>query len=84
MLEVKSRVKLEKVQKQKGATDCGLFAIAHLVEVLCNGDPTAVTFKQGRVMREHYYDCLVKHNWLPFPRVKPALPKTEARKKSGS
>lgn len=69
----KSMIKIEKVQKQKGETDCGLFAIAHLVEVLYDGDPSTVIFEQGCVMRKHYYDCLVKQNWLPFPKVKAAV-----------
>lgn len=65
----KHRLKQEEVQLQKGGTDCGLFAIANLIEVLYGSDPTMVTFKEGLVMRQHYYDCLDNQYWLPFPRV---------------
>ena len=60
-------LRLENVQRQKGATDCGLFAVANLVEVLTGGDPRKARFDQGK-MRDHLFWCLVEQKFTPFPK----------------
>ena len=46
----------EKVQKQLGASDCGLFAVPFATD-LCHGiEPTNQSYDQD-AMREHYVSC---------------------------
>ena len=53
-------------QKQRGGTDCGLFAIAAATSI-CNGrDPSSLHYDQ-HAMRRHLYNCLVKGHIDPFP-----------------
>ena len=56
-------------QKQKGSTDCGLFAIASAYE-LARGNihfNYKVSFDQS-AMRKYLVDCLEKEKISPFPR----------------
>ena len=54
------------VQRQNGASDCGLFALAFAV-ALCNGQyPHEYKYNQDR-MRHHLIECLEKQCMTPFP-----------------
>jgi len=57
------------VQQQPNANDCGVFAIAFLVELLFGGDPTKVTF-DTRKMRNFLHSSLRVGKFdTPFPNV---------------
>ena len=71
------KMRMMDVMRQKGADDCGLFAIAFAVD-LCNGDdPAKVNYKQVE-MRKHLVQCLKNGVMLPFPRKSNA-----SRRKAG-
>ena len=58
----------EKVQKQIGSADCGLFALAFATD-LCQGlDPTTQRYDQA-LMRQHYVTCLESAKVTPFPKT---------------
>ena len=58
----------EKVQKQIGSADCGLFALAFATD-LCQGlDPTTQRYDQV-LMRQHYVTCLESAKVTPFQRL---------------
>ena len=63
----------EKVQKQLGGSDCGLFALAFATD-LCNGlNPTDQSYDQG-MMRRHYVDCLESGKMTCFPNTSRRVP----------
>lgn len=64
------RVKLNlvPVQKQKGGTDCGLFAIAFSTAICKELDPTTITFNQT-AMRDHLIYCLKNGTMTLFPTL---------------
>ena len=63
----------EKVQRQLGSSDCGLFALAFAAE-LCHGlDPTNRSYDQAK-MREHYISCLESRTITPFPTTTRRVP----------
>ena len=63
----------EKVQKQLGSSDCGLFALAFATD-LCHGlDPTKQSYNQ-EMMRRHFVDCLEKGEMTPFPNTAKRVP----------
>ena len=53
-------------QKQRGGTDCGLFAIAAATSICYGRDPSTLHFDH-HAMRRHLYNCLVKGHIDPFP-----------------
>ena len=58
----------EKVQRQFGGSNCGLFALAFATD-LCHGlDPTTQTYSQSQ-MRQHYISCLESGQMTPFPKT---------------
>lgn len=59
-------LRVESVQKQEGTSDCGVFAIAFLVDVLLGGNPDTTRLCQA-LMREHLYKCLSNQKWEAFP-----------------
>ena len=63
----KVRLRRENVQRQEGSVDCGLFALANLVEVLHGGDPRRARFYQ-KDMRMHLFRCISEQRWEPFPK----------------
>ena len=63
----KVRLRRENVQRQEGSVDCGLFALANLVEVLRGGDPRRARFCQ-KDMRMHLFRCISEQRWEPFPK----------------
>ena len=57
----------EKVQRQMGSSDCGLYALAFATD-LCHGiDPTSPRSYDHVLMRQHYVECLDKGRMVPFP-----------------
>lgn len=63
----------EKVQRQLGSSDCGLFALAFAAD-LCHGlDPTNRSYDQAK-MREHYISCLESRTITPFPTTTRRVP----------
>ena len=60
---------VQSVQQQMNTSDCGVFAIAFLVELLFDGDPTTVMFDVGK-MRSYLHCCLRSRKFdHPFPKV---------------
>ena len=57
------------VQRQTGSADCGLFAIAFIVEYAFNGleDATNSNFKQSQ-MRTHLAECIANDRFQHFPK----------------
>ena len=62
------------VQKQGNSHDCGLHAVANLVEVLFGGDPQESSYGQLS-MRQHLHDCLAQGRFSVFPKVDVAMPR---------
>ena len=54
------------VLKQKGGSDCGLFALAFITSI-CNGqDPSELVYNQS-AMRSHLLMCIEQGQMMPFP-----------------
>ena len=79
---VKSRyhqiqMSLAKVQFQKTAVDCGVYALAFLTD-LCHGiDPTTCDYASAQELRNHLIYCFRQGTMSPFPsttRSKPEAP----------
>ena len=47
---------MKKLQKQKGSTDCGPFAIAVMTSLAHKEDPSTAKYDQNK-MRQHLMDC---------------------------
>ena len=61
-------LKYKQVQVQRGASDCGAFAIA-FATALCSGkNPTDIYFIQHK-LRFHLKDCLMQRNITGFPQM---------------
>ena len=60
-------IRTESAQRKIGAEDCGVFALAFLVELLNGGDPAEITYDQRR-MRQHLQQCMTTGTWTVFPR----------------
>eukprot|EP00731_Ephydatia_muelleri_P024373 Em0016g644a len=54
------------VQKQKGQSDCGLFAIAFATSLAHLQDPASITYDQAK-MRTHLIHCFETQSRTPFP-----------------
>ena len=61
----KVAVSNQKVQRQQGASDCGLFAIAFATSLCFVNDPQEITYAQP-LLRSHFIACLEDH-MMPFP-----------------
>lgn len=57
------------VQQQPNTNDCGVFAIAFLVELLFHGDPNKVTFDTGKMRNFLHSSLRVGKFDTPFPKV---------------
>lgn len=70
-------INVEAVQRQEGGIDCGLFAIANLVECLNSADPRKARYNQKK-MRGHLITCLRSKQLSVFPKVEApvVLPRT--------
>ena len=60
------RVFVPQVQLQRGATDCGCFAVAFAVSLLFGDDPSSLLYNQ-KEMRGHIKECLLAELFTPFP-----------------
>ena len=56
------------VQKQNGISDCGLFALAYVVELCQGNNPAAMTFDQSS-MRIHYDSCIANKQFKSFQNM---------------
>ena len=64
----KIRVKVARSQKQKGATDCGVYAIAFATAIAHGINPSKLKLKQGD-MRAHLVRCLTEEHFTVFPSL---------------
>ena len=67
-------------QKQKGGSDCGLFAIANMLYLAQHGPKkiSTIKFDQDR-MRNHLEECLMKQQFTAFPMTKKKVSQKGAR-----
>ena len=72
------RLKIHKVQFQKGALDCGLYAIAYATDLVYGNDPASYIYKQEE-LGAHFLDCIHNNILSPFPKdnAYPGKPKFE-------
>lgn len=61
-------VLMKELQKQKGLTDCGLFAIAVMTSLAHKEDPSTAKYDQNK-MRQHLLDCFSNKFLMPFPKL---------------
>ena len=54
------------VQEQKGASDCGLFALVFLTSI-CNGHDPATQHYNQKATRSHLLQCIEEGEMKPFP-----------------
>ena len=73
------QVQVMNTAKQKGSTDCGLYAIATLTCLALNVDPTSVVFDQEQ-LRTHLIRCLEKEEISEFPVIKRRRPASRVTK----
>ena len=64
------KVRFINVQRQSGASDCGLFALDFAVALCKRQDPHQWTFEQTK-MRKHLMQCLENGKVTEFPVAKP-------------
>ena len=55
--------------KQTGGVDCGLFAIAYLVDICYGRDPSMIIYDQSKML-EHLKECFEKQRMTGFPRFR--------------
>ena len=67
-------VNIMDIAKQKGCTDCGLYAIAVATALAHKIDPVTLVFRQDE-MRSHLQECFEKQKLQPFPILKTRRPK---------
>ena len=64
---LKVKMLLEKVQFQKNAVDCGVYAIAYMTD-LCHGvDPSSCCYADSTVLRRHLIQCYAEGRMPTFP-----------------
>ena len=64
---LKVKMLLEKVQFQKNAVDCGVYAIAYMTD-LCHGvDPSSCCYADSTVLRRHLIQCYAEGRMTTFP-----------------
>ena len=56
------------MQKQKGNSDCGVYAIAVATALCYQEDPTVIHWNTES-MRRHLLKCLEQSKMEPFPRI---------------
>ena len=68
LFEINGQLKLNilNLQKQRGGSDCGLFAVAVATALAFGVDPTAVNFQQNE-MRGHLSNCFQEGLMTVFP-----------------
>ena len=62
-------VKIPKIQQQTNGVDCGLFAIANVVQACFGGAPgkQLITYNTN-YLRDHLIYCLERQDFSPFPK----------------
>ncbi len=73
--ETSLAIHVPKLQRQRGASDCGVFAIAFSCHVARGDDVEDMEFDQGK-MRSHLSNCFSNKKLLPFPTLKQLGPTT--------
>lgn len=76
-----STVSWPHTQRQRGASDCGLFAIANCMELALGRDPTDVMYDQAQ-MRTHLARCFEEEELKSFPQregIRPPAKKKAVR-----
>ena len=69
-------MKIQKVQFQKGASDCGAYAIAFATDLAYGNNPASREYEQTK-LRSHFLECsLSKKQIVPFSSkpIKPGKP----------
>ena len=61
------QVFLERVQCQKNAIDCGIYAIAFLTDLCHRRDPASLTYHGSKELRQHLIKCFEQGAMSPFP-----------------
>lgn len=69
-------VNISPVHQQKNSIDCGVFAVAFLVDALFGVTPVGQKFDIAK-MRKHLLSCLVEETFSPFPRTEKGARPTE-------
>ncbi len=59
------QVRAPQVQQQKGAADCGCFAVCFAVSLALGENPTDLLYSQ-KEMREHLIQCIEQGYFVPF------------------
>ena len=73
-------ISYQEVQEQRGANDCGLFALAFATSLCTGEDPTKFTYIQHQ-LRNHLIACLEMQWMTPFPRqVRPQKRKNSVQR----
>ena len=64
------QVKIPEIQQQDNCYDCGIFAIAHLVEFCFNSNYSGTKFITfcNKYFRDHLITCLENQCFQPFPK----------------
>lgn len=65
----KIHILLEKVQCQKNAVDCGIYAVAFLTDLCHRLDPASCNYASSRELRKHLVECFQQGRMSPFPSV---------------
>ncbi|PFX16880.1 hypothetical protein AWC38_SpisGene18817 [Stylophora pistillata] len=73
LLVVEVTVSNQKVQQQKGNSDCGFFAIAFATTLCFGRDPVEMKYDQP-LLRVHYIKCLESLKMTPFPTPDKRVP----------
>ena len=63
----------EKVQKQVGSSDCGLFSLAFATDLCFGLEPKNQKYNQ-KEMRQHFVCCLESGKMTPFPKTERRVP----------
>ena len=66
LFHARTNMHMQPLQKQVGATDCGLFAIAVISAIAYGKDLSQLQFKQEE-MRQHLLNCFKNENITLFP-----------------
>lgn len=71
-------LKIQKVQFQEGASDCGAYAIAFAIDLAYGNNPASREYEQTK-LQSHFLECLSNKQIVPFPSkpIKPGKPKSE-------
>ena len=63
----KIQILLEKVQCQKNAVDCGIYAVAFLTDLCHRLDPASCQYASSKELRQHLIECFEEGRMSPFP-----------------